>query len=139
MTTISKDRIIYIYTDGACSGNPGPAGVGVILVCETKRKEISKYIGEKTNNIAELMAVRKGLEAVKDRKRPVIVYSDSNYVVGVLSKHWNVNANQELVVEIKDLIKGFTDVTFAKVDGHKGVKENERADTLAKQAVWKGK
>jgi ribonuclease HI len=68
---------IVAFTDGACSGTPGPAGIGVVLVCGKHRKEISAYIGEATSNIAELSAVVRALSAIKDRDRHVIVHSDS--------------------------------------------------------------
>jgi ribonuclease HI len=72
---------IHVFTDGACSGNPGPAGVGVVLYYNEHKKEISKFIGNATNNIAELTAIKIGLEAIKStyRNLPVIIYTDSAY------------------------------------------------------------
>src|SRR5688572_28716062 len=77
---------IHVWTDGACTGNPGPAGLGVVIIDGQERKELSEYLGQGTNNIAELMAIFRGLEEVPDRARPVIVYSDSAYSIGLLSK-----------------------------------------------------
>jgi len=126
---------IIAYTDGACSGNPGPAGVGVVLVCGDKRKEISAYIGEGTSNIAELMAVLHALEAIKDRARAVVVHTDSSYTIGVLSKGWKAKANVELIAKTRALAAAFADLKFQWVPGHSGVVENERCDELARAAV----
>src|SRR5215470_13643400 len=63
---------IHVWTDGACSGNPGAAGLGVVIVGDGAMREISEYLGEATNNIAELTAILRGLQAVEDRTRPVI-------------------------------------------------------------------
>ncbi|MBA3499520.1 MAG: ribonuclease HI [Myxococcota bacterium] len=126
---------IIAYTDGACSGNPGPAGVGVVLVCGDKRKEISAYIGEGTNNIAELMAVAHALEAIKDRAREVVIYTDSSYAIGVLSKGWKAKANVELIAKMRALAAGFSNLRFQWVRGHSGIVENERCDELAREAV----
>src|SRR5262245_17253375 len=72
---------IQVWTDGACSGNPGPAGLGVVIIDGKQRTELSEYLGEATNNIAELTAILRGLEAVKDKTRQVAVYSDSSYSI----------------------------------------------------------
>jgi ribonuclease HI len=126
---------ICIYTDGACSGNPGPAGIGVVLDYKGRRKEISRFIGMATNNIAELEAIRTGLEAVKNRSLPVILFSDSSYSLGLLTKGWKAKQNQELVKKVRDLVKTFKDLRIIKVKGHAGHPENERADRLAVAAI----
>ncbi len=126
---------IIAYTDGACSGNPGPAGVGVVLVCGDKRKEISAYIGEGTSNIAELMAVVHALEAIKDRAREVVVHTDSSYTIGVLAKGWKAKKNVELIAKTRALASAFENLKFQWVPGHSGVVENERCDELARAAV----
>jgi len=126
---------IHAWTDGACSGNPGPAGIGVVLICGGRRKEIAEYLGEGTNNIAELTAVKRALEEIKDRKRTVYVYSDSSYVLGLLGSGWKARANRELVEELRALRAQFADLRMVKVPGHAGVPENERADALARDAV----
>ena len=79
---------VRIYTDGASSGNPGPSGVGVLLQYGSHEKEISKYIGIATNNIAELEAIRVGLSALKKTDLPVRVFTDSDYAHGVLMLGW---------------------------------------------------
>jgi ribonuclease HI len=128
---------IVVYTDGACTGNPGPAGIGVVILDGKQRREISEYLGQGTNNIAELAAIERALEAVAapDRARPVLVHSDSSYAIGLLSKGWKAKANGELVARIRDLARGFSDLRFVKVRGHSGVAENERCDELARRAI----
>jgi ribonuclease HI len=129
---------IHVWTDGACTGNPGPAGLGVVIIDGKERRELSEYLGQGTNNIAELMAILRGLEEVRDRERPVIVYSDSAYSIGLLSKNWKAKANVELVDRLRKLVRSFADVRFVKVAGHAGVALNERVDELARQAVSRG-
>jgi ribonuclease HI len=126
---------IIAYTDGACTGNPGPMGIGVVLVAGDRRKEISEYLGVGTNNIAELTAMLRALEAIKDRDRPVLLHSDSNYAIGVVGKGWKAKANQELVARIRALGATFRALRFVKVEGHAGVPENERCDELAREAI----
>lgn len=129
------DRIVHIHTDGASSGNPGPAGIGVVLQCGSQRKEISEYIGEATNNIAELLAIQKGLAAVRNRRFAVRVYTDSGYALGVLTLNWKPKKNTELISAIRKQMAAFGDLKLIKVQGHRGVVENERADALATSAI----
>jgi ribonuclease HI len=131
----AEDRIVHIYTDGASSGNPGPAGIGVVLQYGAQRREISEYIGEATNNIAELLAIQKGLAAVKNRRLPVRVYTDSGYAFGVLTLNWKPKKNTALIAAIRKSMAMFADVKLVKVRGHRGVVENERADALATSAI----
>jgi ribonuclease HI len=126
---------IHVWTDGACTGNPGPAGLGVVVIDGSDRKELSEYLGEGTNNIAELTAIERGLEVVAERSRPVYVYSDSNYAIGLLSKSWKAKANVDLVERIRRLTAKFPKLSFVKVAGHAGIPENERCDQLARDAV----
>lgn len=128
-------KAIIIYTDGACSGNPGPAGIGAVLRYKDNRKEISRYIGTGTNNIAELTAIKAGLTAVKDRNLPVIVVTDSSYALGLLTRGWKAKQNLALVEELKRLVSSFKRLRFVKVKGHAGDPDNERADRLAVQAI----
>ena len=140
-TTIAEDTLdnaICVYTDGACSGNPGPAGIGVVMRYKGKSKEISRYLGIGTNNIAELEAIRAGLLAVKNRKLPVIVFTDSSYALGLLDKGWKAKLNQSLVAQLRELVSTFKQIRFVKVKGHAGHPENERADQLAVESI-KGK
>jgi len=132
--TVSANAI-HVWTDGACTGNPGPCGIGVVVIDGKERREISEYLGEGTNNIAELTAIERGLQAVGDPQRPIAVYSDSSYAIGLLSKNWKAKANTELVARLRRLLVQFPNVTFVKVAGHAGVPENERCDYLARQAI----
>jgi ribonuclease HI len=137
-TDPAPGRIVHIYTDGASSGNPGPSGIGVVLTYGSQRREISEYIGEATNNIAELLAIQKGLAAVKNRRLPVRVYTDSGYAFGVLTLNWKPRKNTDLIAAIRKSLAMFADVKLVKVPGHCGVSENERADQLATSAIRQG-
>ncbi len=126
---------IVVYADGACSGNPGPAGVGIVLIDCKKRLELSQYLGHGTNNIAELTAIELAADAVTDVSRPVRMFTDSQYSIGVLQKGWKAKANVELVARVRKSLARLKDVELRYVPGHAGVVLNERADTLAVQAV----
>jgi len=132
------DNCIKIYTDGASSGNPGPSGIGILLIYGETKKEISQYIGQGTNNIAELTAIKVALEELKRNDLPVCIFSDSSYSIGLLTKGWKPKKNKTLVLEIRKLLKKFNDISFIKVKGHAGIKENEVADFLATSAIKKG-
>lgn len=125
---------VVAYADGACTGNPGPAGLGVMIVDGKKRIELSEYLGEGTNNIAELTAI---LRAVKEIPADVTmtVYTDSQYAIGVLQKGWKAKANQELVADVKRALAERKKTKLVYVPGHSGVSGNERADELAREAV----
>jgi len=126
---------ITIYADGACSGNPGPAGIGVVLISGQHRKEISRPIGQGTNNIAELSAAIEGLTALKDRgKCEVTLYTDSQLVVGMLNG-WKARKNLELVFELRRLASECASFKAVHIRGHNGDPLNERCDELAKEAV----
>lgn len=140
------DKVI-IYTDGACSGNPGPGGWGAILMFNDVKKEISGSNRETTNNIMEITAV---LEALKHLKRPceVEVYSDSAYVVNAFNNGWIYNwiknnwktsgkdsvKNKELWQELYDLTK-MHKVKFIKVKGHSDNEFNNKCDELARGEI----
>lgn len=126
---------VVVYTDGACSGNPGPAGIGAVLEYKGKTRQISEYIGHATNNIAELEAVRKALLALKRRDLPVRLHTDSGYVHGLLTKNWAARKNTELVWLIRGLIREFARIEIVKVSGHSGIRGNEIADQLATSAI----
>jgi len=133
--TVPDGNTVYIYADGASSGNPGPAGIGVLFRFGTHEKEISRHIGIATNNIAELEAIKAGLCELKKRDIPVRVFTDSSYALGVLTLGWKAKINQQLIESIKDLISTFKDLKFVKIRGHTGIEGNERADRLASSAA----
>lgn len=126
--------VIDVWTDGACTGNPGPCGFGVILRTADSYTEIGQYIGTGTNNIAELMAIGVALEELRDIDGRVRIHTDSNYSIGVLSKGWKAKANVELIAWIRELVAE-RPIKFVKVKGHAGIPLNERADQLAVAAV----
>jgi ribonuclease HI len=125
---------VIAYTDGACSGNPGPAGLGVVMLQGDERSELSEYLGVGTNNIAELTAILRALEAMETDK-PLFVHTDSQYAIGVLTKNWKPKANQELIQRIKQRMQTVRQLRLVYVPGHAGVPLNERADALARAAV----
>jgi ribonuclease HI len=131
----TPEDAIHVWTDGACTGNPGPAGLGAVIIEDGKQRELSEYLGEATNNIAELMAIFRGLEEVTDKQRPVFVYSDSAYSIGLLTQNWKAKANTELVTKLRALTKQFPSLKFVKVAAHSGIPLNERVDELARNAV----
>jgi ribonuclease HI len=130
---------IHVWTDGACSGNPGPMGIGIVVVADRERAERGEYLGVGTNNIAELTAISRGLDLAAqlapDRARPIRIYSDSGYALGLLGKGWKAKANQDLVASLRDQLATFSRVKLIKVAGHAGVDNNERCDQLARQAI----
>ena len=130
-----QDDMIQIYTDGASSGNPGHAGIGVLLRYGSHEKEISKHIGVATNNIAELEAIRVALLELTRTDLPVQIFTDSTYAYGVLTLGWKVKKNVELVQSIKSIIPKFSRLKFYKVKGHAGIDGNERADYLATSGI----
>jgi len=126
---------VYVFTDGASSGNPGPSGIGVVLRFGKREKEISEYIGMATNNVAELKAIQAGLSALKNRSLPVRIFTDSNYAYGILVLGWKAKANNEIVESIKKTMKKFKNLKIVKVRAHAGDEGNERADFLATSAI----
>jgi ribonuclease HI len=142
-----KLKQVVIYTDGACVGNPGPGGYGVILLYGNHRKELSGGFRLTTNNRMEIMAAIVGLRALKERCK-VTVYTDSQYLVNAImqgwAKRWKSNGwrknrkekamNADLWDELLGLCEQH-DVEFVWIRGHEGNPENERCHTLAVQAA----
>ena len=138
---------VIIYTDGACSGNPGPGGWGAILMYKDIKKEISGASSNTTNNIMELTAVIEGLKMLKFPCN-VKIYSDSAYVVnafnqgwiyGWMKKNWKTSGNEqvknrELWEELYGLTKKHK-IEFIKVKGHADNPYNNRCDEMARQAI----
>ena len=134
---------IFLFTDGAAKGNPGPGGYGVVLKFGKHQKELSEGFKETTNNRMELLAVIAGLEALTTNNHPVAIYSDSKYVVDAINKGWlskwvktgfkkkkNVDLWQRFLPLQKKL-----DLSFHWLKGHAGHPENERCDELAVMAA----
>ena len=138
---------IIIYTDGACSGNPGPGGWGAILMYKNAKKEISGGMKNTTNNIMEITAVLEALKCLKVES-DVQVYSDSAYVVNAFKQGWIYNwikkgwktasgenvKNKELWQELYELTQKHK-VEFIKVKGHADNEFNNRCDEMARNAI----
>lgn len=138
---------VIIYTDGACSGNPGPGGWGAILIYKGIEKEISGGNKQTTNNIMEMTAVLEALKMLKTECE-VEIYSDSAYVVNAFNSKWIDNwkkngwknsqkeevKNKEIWQELDLLVKKYK-AKFNKVKGHSIDKYNNRCDELARNAI----
>lgn len=138
---------VTIYTDGACSGNPGPGGWGSILMYKNIKKEISGALENTTNNVMELTAVIEALKLLKFNCK-VKLYSDSAYVVNAFNQKWiyswinngwkNSNKepvkNKELWEQLYKLTKQH-EVEFIKVKGHADNMYNNRCDEMARKAI----
>ena len=137
---------VIVYTDGACSGNPGPGGWGAVLMHGKKRRELSGGEKETTNNRMEMMAVIRSVQ-VLNRSCLVHIYTDSTYVMKGMTE-WIVSwkkrgwktagkkpvKNVDLWQELETVLNGHK-VKWHWVKGHSGVPENERADELARLAI----
>ena len=133
---------IVIYTDGAARGNPGPGGLGVVMLYGKHRKELSEGYRLTTNNRMELLAVIRGLETLRRDDIKVKIYTDSRYVSDAVNKGWVFNwevkrfkkkKNVDLWQQFLELYRKYS-VTFIWVKGHASIPENERCDTLAVEA-----
>jgi ribonuclease HI len=123
------------YTDGACSGNPGPAGSGVVIVSpDGKMHEGLEYLGEATNNVAELTGILRALEWIPAGAHKIVIHTDSQYAIGVLQKGWKAKVNQDLVARARRAVEA-RGALLVYVPGHQGVALNERADELAREAI----
>jgi ribonuclease HI len=142
-----EEKQVVIYTDGACDGNPGPGGYGVVMLYEGSSREVSQGYRLTTNNRMEVLAAISGLEALKERSK-VTVFSDSKYLVDAINQGWAVGwmeagwvrkdgkrvLNADLWMRLLSLIEEHN-VTFKWVKGHSGDGNNERADTLSYAAI----
>lgn len=141
---------VQIYTDGACSGNPGAGGYGAVILYENKRKELSQAYKITTNNRMELMAVIKSLETLEENCQ-ITLYSDSKYVVDAIEKGWvdkwqknnwmrnkkDKALNIDLWKRLLQLLK-IHKIKFIWVKGHSTNIENGRCDKLATTAITDG-
>ena len=133
--------MVTIYTDGAAIGNPGPGGYATILLFERFKKEIVGGYRLTTNNRMELLAVIKGLEALKKFDVPITIFSDSKYVVDAISKNWYLKwfknnfkggkKNQDLWTLYLNIAQKFKEIKLVWVKGHSNNLFNNRCDLLA--------
>ena len=143
---MSFDKLINIYTDGACRGNPGPGGWGAILTCDNYKKEIKGFSQLTTNNIMELTAVIESLKILKHPSK-IIITTDSTYVKNGITEwihNWKLKGwktankkpvkNKQLWQKLDKLSKNH-EIKWKWVKGHTGHKGNERADELANQGI----
>ena len=138
---------VHIYTDGACSGNPGPGGYGIVMEWAGKsyRKEFSEGYKRTTNNRMELLAVIVALEKMKTKDAEITIFSDSKYVVDAVEKKWLLGWHKKQFKNVKnpDLWKQFlaiynpNNTKFEWVKGHSNHLQNERCDVLAVEASKK--
>ncbi len=128
-----EEGAVIAYSDGACSGNPGPAGLGVVIRSAGKELRLGEYLGQGTNNIAELTAILRVLQEAPDGA--LTIYTDSSYAIGLLTKGWKAKKNKELVAELRAAYDERPDTDLVYVPGHAGVHLNEIADDLAVAAV----
>jgi ribonuclease HI len=133
--------MIEVYIDGSSKGNPGPGGAGIVIRDKAIQDTLGIHgipLGYVTNNQAEFLALKHALAELKTRglsREPISILTDSQLVVGIFFQNWKAKANLELVVEIRDLVKDFPQLTFAYVRGHNGNPGNELADSLAQEAA----
>jgi ribonuclease HI len=138
------DTGIEIYTDGGALGNPGPGGYGIVMISGNRKKELCGGYRLTTNNRMELMGCIVALQELKQKNRPITLYSDSSYVVNGINKGWAKSwrkngwiksdkkpaMNHDLWAELLKLTEGL-DIIFKWVKGHAGNPNNERCDELA--------
>jgi ribonuclease HI len=144
---MASSKHVTIYTDGSSLGNPGPGGYGAVLLYQGHRRELSGGFRRTTNNRMELLAAIEALRALREPCR-VTLYTDSNYLVNGITKGWAKRwrakgwmrnkreraLNADLWAELLELYETH-DVDFVWVKAHAGNEENERCDTLAKEAA----
>ncbi len=150
-TPVLDEGKVVIYTDGGAINNPGPGGYGAILICEGKKREYTGGFRLTTNNRMELMGAIVALRELEVRDRPILLHSDSSYLVNGISKGWAENwrrcgwiksdrkpaINKDLWAELLDLVQAL-DIEFKWVKGHAGNPFNERCDELAVTSARSG-
>jgi ribonuclease HI len=139
LASFHRDAVVC-FTDGACQGNPGPAGSGAVVKLPDGRVlERHLALGRATNNIGELKAIDLAMDLLDEGQvsgdAPVEILTDSKYVHGLLQLGWKGKANQNIITAIKSRLRSFSNVRIHWIAGHVGIPENERADALANRGV----
>lgn len=139
-----QGKTILCFTDGACKKNPGLAGAGTVIEMPTgETHERYRSLGMATNNLAELHAIKLALELLEELaispEAEVSLFTDSNYVYGVLTKNWNAKANADLISTIRSMLSTRPKLAIHWIAGHVGIAGNERADALANQGCYENK
>lgn len=134
--------MINVFCDGGCRPtNPGHAAFGTVFIWDDGTvEEFAEYLGIATNNVAEIEGFRKALDILIERNKtwePVVVNTDSQYVIGIFSKNWKAKANTQIIGEIRKKLENFPNLTFNWVKAHQGNKYNEMADSLATENILK--
>ncbi len=122
--------MIVVYTDGGCSPNPGPGGLGVLMLFGAHKLEIWEFYEHTTNNVLELTAILRAMQRITNKSLPVIIYSDSAYAIGVLTGGMKAKANKELIAQIQEVMATFPNLQLKKVRAHVGIQYNEHVDQL---------
>ncbi len=144
---LDNSEVVYLFTDGACSGNPGPGGWAAILKYKDHTRELSGGEKDTTNNRMELRAIIEGLETLK-KPCEVVVYTDSKYISDAINKGWLAGwkrmgwkrpknkplKNVDMWKKLASLLERH-EVRFVWIKGHSGHRENERCDALAKREI----
>ena len=134
---LSADTV-KCFTDGSCQGNPGPSGTGVFIQIGERDIRHFRFLGQGTNNIAELSAVLDALGILQQEvelNTSIVLCTDSKYVVGILTKNWKAKANRPLIDQIKQQLRQWSNLEIRWIAGHADIPENEEADRLANCAV----
>ena len=134
------ETTVRAYTDGGCKGNPGPSGSGArVELPDGRVGEASLSLGRGTNNIAELAAVGLAMDLLEEANvahdADIALFSDSSYTNGVLCRGWKAKKNTELILDLRERLKAWPNLTIHWVAGHVGVAGNERADALANAGI----
>ena len=134
------ETVVVAFTDGACRGNPGPAGSGVVIrLTDGRTVEGCRSVGQATNNVAELTAIGLALDMLESLEVPadhgVALLTDSDYSHGVLCRGWKAKANRELILGLRERLSQRPGLAIHWIAGHTGVEGNERADALANLGV----
>ena len=128
---MSKVYDVQMYVDGSCLGNPGSGGYCAILIYNDQEKVVTGNTGNTTNNRMELIAVIEGVKALTTQLVNLVIYTDSQYVIGQLGGN-RTRSNRDLVSEMRQLVADLTSFQVEKVQAHAGDLLNERCDRTAR-------